>query len=245
MPKRSASGRKRFDVAIAGGGLVGRTLALALAKLSPRGFRIALIDAEPAPTERGEVEDARALALSAATKNLLSALDLWEKLAPSVQAIEAIEITDSALNAPLRPYFLGFDDELNQNGASAFMVEHGDLEPRARRSGRGRACHRHACFRPRNRLHRGSICDRGFAWQREGDHGQSSRRRRWQALTAPRARRHQMRGLVLSADRDRDHRGPCAAPSRQGGSAFPPLRTFRHPPAHRKPFLDRVDGRRR
>ena len=127
MPKRSASGRKRFDVAIAGGGLVGRTLALALAKLSPRGFRIALIDAEPAPSEKGEVEDARTLALSAATKNLLSALDLWEKLAPSVQAVEAIEITDSALNAPLRPYFLGFDDTLNQNGASAFMVEHGAL----------------------------------------------------------------------------------------------------------------------
>ena len=38
--------RVPYDVAIAGGGFAGRTLALALAKLAPQGFRIALIDAE-------------------------------------------------------------------------------------------------------------------------------------------------------------------------------------------------------
>jgi 2-octaprenyl-6-methoxyphenol hydroxylase len=127
MPERGAQGKDRVDVAIAGGGLVGRTLALALARFAPQGFRVALIDAEPVHAERNEVEDARALALSAATKNLLSALDLWAPLAPSVQAIESIEITDSALDAALRPHFLGFDDEMKQTGASAFMVEHGEL----------------------------------------------------------------------------------------------------------------------
>ncbi len=127
MPEQGASGRERFDVAIAGGGLAGRTLAIALAKLAPQGFRVALIDAESAQAQTNGVGDARALALSAATKNLLSALDLWARLAPSVQAIEAIEITDSALNAALRPHLLGFADELKQNGASAFMIEYGDL----------------------------------------------------------------------------------------------------------------------
>ena len=127
MPEQDASGRERFDVAIAGCGLAGRTLALALAKLAPQGFRVALIDAEPAQIQTNGAEDARALALSAATKNLLTALDLWAPLAPSVQAIEAIEITDSALNAARRPHFLGFAEELKQNGAAAFMAEHGDL----------------------------------------------------------------------------------------------------------------------
>jgi 2-octaprenyl-6-methoxyphenol hydroxylase len=127
MPERIASGRKPFDVAIAGGGPLGRTLALALARLAPQGFRIALIDAESEGVGRSAKGDARALALSAATKNLLSALDLWAELAPSVQAIEKIEITDSALSAALRPHLLGFDAELEENGTRAFMVEHGDL----------------------------------------------------------------------------------------------------------------------
>ena len=127
MPERSTPREDRFDVAIAGGGLVGRALALALARFAPQGFRIALIDAEPMQGDGNGVEDARALALSAATRNLLSALDLWAPLAPSVQAIQSIEITDSALDAALRPHFLGFDDEMKQNGASAFMVEHGAL----------------------------------------------------------------------------------------------------------------------
>ena len=124
MVDASAGGRDRFDVAIAGGGLAGRSLALALAKLAPPGFRIALVDADPL---QGSGDDARALALTAATRNLLSALDLWHALAPSAQAIEAIEITDSPLDALLRPHFLGFDVELKDGGATAHIVEHGAL----------------------------------------------------------------------------------------------------------------------
>ena len=127
MPERGASGVGRYDVAIAGGGPLGRALALALGRLAPRGFRIALIEAEPAGARPNGAGDARSLALSAASKNLLAALALWPKLAPTVQAIETIEITDSALNAALRPHLLGFDNELGENGKGAFMVEHGDL----------------------------------------------------------------------------------------------------------------------
>jgi 2-octaprenyl-6-methoxyphenol hydroxylase len=125
MPGASVKGRQRFDMAIAGGGFAGRALALALAKFAPDGFRVALVDAEPAEPGRGK--DARALALSAATKNLLSALDLWPELAPKAQVVEAIEITDSPLEVALRPHFLGFDAELKRDGAGAYMVEHGDL----------------------------------------------------------------------------------------------------------------------
>jgi 2-octaprenyl-6-methoxyphenol hydroxylase len=123
MPKPKHT--DRFDVAIAGGGLAGRTLALALAKLAPKGFRVALVDAEPPSTPR--MNDARALALSAATRNLLSALDLWLRLEPNAQAIESIEITDGPLDSALRPHFLGFNEELGSNRARAYLVEHGDL----------------------------------------------------------------------------------------------------------------------
>jgi 2-octaprenyl-6-methoxyphenol hydroxylase len=118
-------GPDRVDVAIAGGGFAGRALALALARLAPQGFRIALVDTEP-PHAAGAA-DPRALALTAATRNLLSALDLWPELAPDAQPIEAIEITDSPLNAALRPHFLGFDTELKHDGAKAHIVEHGAL----------------------------------------------------------------------------------------------------------------------
>jgi 2-octaprenyl-6-methoxyphenol hydroxylase len=127
MARHKTKAGRWCDVAIAGGGLVGCTLALALAKLAPQGFRIVLIDAEPAEEAGSQAEDARALALSAATRNLLSAIDVWPQLAPKAQSIESIEITDSDLNAALRPHFLGFDAELKSDGAGAVMVEHGDL----------------------------------------------------------------------------------------------------------------------
>jgi 2-octaprenyl-6-methoxyphenol hydroxylase len=115
-----------YDVVIAGGGFVGRSLALALAKMAPQGFRIALVDAEP--SESGAVtKDARASALSAATRNLLSVLGVWPELAPDAQAIESIEITDSPLHAGLRPLLLGFSDELKEGDPGAYMVENRDL----------------------------------------------------------------------------------------------------------------------
>ncbi len=119
--------RVPYDVAIAGGGFAGRTLALALAKLAPQGFRIALIDAEAPRAGTGGPDDPRALALSASTKSLLAVLGVWPDIAPNAQAILSIEITDSPLDAQLRPHFLGFDDELRSGEPGAYLVEHGAL----------------------------------------------------------------------------------------------------------------------
>lgn len=115
----------RYDAVIAGGGFAGGTLALALSRLAPKTFRVALVDAKPrtATAER----DARGLALSAAATRLLDAVGLWPALAPKAQPIESIEVTDSPLNAGLRPHFLGFDTELNTGAPSAYLVEAGEL----------------------------------------------------------------------------------------------------------------------
>src|SRR6478736_4018109 len=91
------------DVIIAGGGFVGITQALALGLTAPNGFRVTLVDAEP-PQTNGT--DARASALSTASKGLLSVLGIWPELAGNVQPITGIEITDSALDAALRPALL-------------------------------------------------------------------------------------------------------------------------------------------
>jgi 2-octaprenyl-6-methoxyphenol hydroxylase len=112
------------DVIIAGGGFVGMTLALALAKHAPKGFRVALVDVEPL---RADKPDARASALTAASKHLLSAVGVWPALAGGAQPIDSIEITDSTLDAPLRPHLLGFDDKLEPGEAGAYMIENADL----------------------------------------------------------------------------------------------------------------------
>lgn len=127
MSDATSRPRRTYDVAIAGGGFAGRTLALVLAKQAPRDFRVALVDAEPPATDTGRFDDARALALSAATKHLFSVLGLWEALAPNAQPITSIEITDSPLEADLRSHFLGFDQELKGGKATAFIVEAGAL----------------------------------------------------------------------------------------------------------------------
>jgi 2-octaprenyl-6-methoxyphenol hydroxylase len=114
----------QYDVIIAGGGFVGMTLALALAALAPKGFRVALIDAEPPQKDK---VDARASALSAASKGLLSVLGVWPELAQGAEAITTIEITDSSLDAKRRPHLLGFDDDLKPGESGAYMIENEDL----------------------------------------------------------------------------------------------------------------------
>lgn len=114
-----------YGIIIAGGGFAGGTLALALARHAPSGFRVALIDAGPQESE--QQKDARGLALSAAAKSLLEAIGLWSKLAPGAQVIESIEITDGPLNASLRPHLLGFDEEMTAEAPRAYLVEAGTL----------------------------------------------------------------------------------------------------------------------
>jgi 2-octaprenyl-6-methoxyphenol hydroxylase len=114
----------RYDAIVAGGGFVGKTLALGLARFAPKGFSIALVDAEAA---NGAKPDARASALSAASKGLLSVLGVWPALEANAQAIASIEITDSPLEAEHRLHSLGFDNELEPGEAQAYMIENEDL----------------------------------------------------------------------------------------------------------------------
>jgi 2-octaprenyl-6-methoxyphenol hydroxylase len=113
------------DVIIAGGGFVGMTQALALAGAAPKGFRVALVDTKPPQRNKN---DARASALSAASKSLLSVLGVWSELEKGAQAIASIEITDSSLDATLRPALLSFDDDLRPGEFGAYMIENGDLQ---------------------------------------------------------------------------------------------------------------------
>lgn len=65
-----------YDVVIAGGGMVGATLACALGN---SGLKVAIIEsAEPAPFASDQPPDLRVSALSAASQNILTHLNVWQ-----------------------------------------------------------------------------------------------------------------------------------------------------------------------
>jgi 2-octaprenyl-6-methoxyphenol hydroxylase len=80
-----------FDVAIVGGGMVGASLAVALA---PLGLRVALIEAQPfdAPTQPSF--DERTTALSNGSRRILQTLDVWDRLEGAATPIARIHVSD-------------------------------------------------------------------------------------------------------------------------------------------------------
>ena len=78
------------DVAVVGGGLVGASLAIALA---PSGKRIALIEAA-APPQSPPRWDERELALNVASRRIYGALGVWDRLAPLASPITATHISE-------------------------------------------------------------------------------------------------------------------------------------------------------
>ena len=108
------------DIAIVGGGLNGPVLALALAR---GGFRVALLDALPA-AERGAADfDGRAYAIARGSQNLLSALDLWERLEADAQPIRDIVVADGRAGFGATGHHVHFDHRELEDGPFGAMVE--------------------------------------------------------------------------------------------------------------------------
>ncbi len=104
---RSSTAR-RYDVAIIGGGLVGASLACALA---PLGLEIALVEAVPFKTSSQPSYDDRTLALSASSCQILKGLGIWPLLQDNATLIREIHVRE--LDRPgrvlLTPGELGLD----------------------------------------------------------------------------------------------------------------------------------------
>jgi 2-octaprenyl-6-methoxyphenol hydroxylase len=113
----------RTDVVIAGGGYVGLSLALALARSVP-GARIALVDPRPW-TE--QVADPRASAIAAAARRMLSALGVWSAIESEAEPIREMIVTDSRLEDVVRPVFLTFEGTTDSGEPFAHMVPNGAM----------------------------------------------------------------------------------------------------------------------
>lgn len=108
------------DIVIAGGGLNGPALALALAGA---GFKVMVVDARPAPLRAEAGFDGRAYALAIASKRLLTVIGVWGRVADKAQPILQIKASDGLAGMGASPFFLTFDHAEIEEGPMGFLLE--------------------------------------------------------------------------------------------------------------------------
>src|SRR5215204_4623034 len=123
-PYKAAANRALWRVAIAGGGIAGLSLALALKQALGSALAVAVYDPALARDPAG---DRRAYAIAAGARKMLAALGVWGAIEGGAQPILDMVITDSRVSDPVRPVFLTFDGEVEPGEPFAHMVESGAL----------------------------------------------------------------------------------------------------------------------
>jgi len=113
------------DVAIAGGGLAGLTLSLALHKA---GVRTALVDALPLDARTAPEFDGRASALAYTSWRMLEAVGAAEHIGEHVQRIEDILVVDGRAYDGLKPGGPGWRELESAPALVAILARRG-LEP--------------------------------------------------------------------------------------------------------------------
>lgn len=108
-----------WRILVAGAGIP--SLAFALAVRQAAGDAVAVTVTDPG---RGGA-DPRAYALSRAASRMLDRLGLWPAVRGRAQPIAEMRITDSRLDDPVRPDYLGFREDAS--GPLGYMVEAADL----------------------------------------------------------------------------------------------------------------------
>jgi 2-octaprenyl-6-methoxyphenol hydroxylase len=111
---------QRVDVLISGASAAGLAAALALDHAAAGGLRIVII--EKSAMDAAPRADARAFAISAASRSLLKTLGVWDAVAHGAQPITTIDITDSSLTAGVRPVLLTYDNATSEGEAATHIV---------------------------------------------------------------------------------------------------------------------------
>ena len=81
----------KYDIVIGGGGMIGTSLAIALA---PLGLRIAVVEAVPRGAGEQPSFDERSTALSRSTQRMYEAMGLWDEVIAASTPIRRIHVSD-------------------------------------------------------------------------------------------------------------------------------------------------------
>lgn len=108
------------DIVIAGGGLAGLSMALALSK-GP--LDIVLVDALEPSRQLADIFDGRVSALSFSSRRLMQAIGVWEALSSHAQPINDIVVSDGTLENGASPFFLHFDHSEIGEGPLGHLIE--------------------------------------------------------------------------------------------------------------------------
>lgn len=112
--------KRDTDILIAGGGLNGSALALALAGV---GFSVTIVDPVPPADKRSDDFDGRGYALALTSQRLLQAIGIWPEVAGDAQPILQIKVSDGRAGEGASPFVLEFDHGEIEEGPMGYMVE--------------------------------------------------------------------------------------------------------------------------
>jgi 2-octaprenyl-6-methoxyphenol hydroxylase len=112
------------DIVVAGGGVAGLALALAVRLGSASTLDVLVCDPAIGKAPGG---DLRASAISAGASRMLAILGVWDDVLPEAQPILDMILTDTSLDEPVRPVILRFDGDVAPGEPFAHMVPNGVL----------------------------------------------------------------------------------------------------------------------
>lgn len=108
------------DTIIAGGGLNGTALALALAN---SGLSVILVDPVPNEQRKDAKFDGRSYALALTSQRLLKAIGVWDSISEHSQPILEIKVSEGLARQGASPFVLEFDHAEIEEGPMGFMME--------------------------------------------------------------------------------------------------------------------------
>lgn len=114
----------QVDALVAGGGMAGLTMGLALAK---GGLSVAVIERQAPPAFRDPTFDGRTSAIAYGSANVFDGIGVWSGLAPRAQPIHDIRVADGSLLDGPSSLFLHYDHlELGENPLG-YILENRDI----------------------------------------------------------------------------------------------------------------------
>lgn len=113
-----------FEVVVAGGGMAGMTMGLALATA---GVSTAVIEKQPADTLRDAGFDGRTSAIAYGSQQIFDGVGIWKALAARAEPIRAIRIADGTLNEGPSSLFLHYDRIDVDSDALGYILENRDI----------------------------------------------------------------------------------------------------------------------